>query len=67
MVERCLEAECTLLELSLLLVTHGHIVKELKGYVLVATTGSQVDCIEDSMSFLEKKQRIFKLFPVEVR
>ena len=35
-VESCLQAECTLFKLALLLVAHSHVVKQLQGDVLVA-------------------------------
>ena len=64
MVKSGFKTKGTLLELALLLVAHGHIVKELKGYELVSLAPTQVDSIEDPMGFLKQEKSIFELVAV---
>ena len=61
MIKACLQAQRTLFKLPQLLVAQGHIVKYLDSYHLISLASRDVNHIQDAMSFLEQKQRFFKL------
>ena len=63
MIKARLQAQSTLFKLSQLLIAQCHIVKYLDGYHLISLASRDVNHIQDAMSFLEEKQRFFKLLP----
>ena len=54
MIKCCLEAKSTLFKLALLLVAHGHIMKQLQSYELVSFASREVNRIQNTMRFLKQ-------------
>ena len=66
MVQRRLQTESALLELTLLLVAHGHVVEQLQGNELVAAAARQIYYIKDAVRLLEKQKGVVELISAEV-
>ena len=66
MVQRRLQTESALLELTLLLVAHGHVVEQLQGNELVAAAAGQIYYIKDAVRLLQKQKGVVELISAEV-
>ena len=62
MLHAGLEAKRTLLQLTQLLVAHGHVVEDLQRDELVALAPGQVNDVQHAVRFLQKQQGIVILF-----
>ena len=65
-VKRCLQAECALFQLTLLLVAHSHVVEQLQGYEVIPMAARQVYYIQNPMGLLKEQESVIELIPIQV-
>ena len=65
-VESGLEAKGALLQLTLFLIAHGHVVEELESDELISAAPGEVNDVEHAVSLLKEQQGIVELVPAKV-